>query len=301
MGNKYDEQTAPSEVSVLQRATNNSESAPFLIVLNGPSMGSLFALSEVKTSLGRSNQCHIQIDDESLSREHLTLTRLTNNDYLVRDLGSTNGTYHNGERIDHVILRDNERFQAGATLLQRISLAPDIEASFRRLYDASVRDALTGLHNRRYLEERLEAEISFACRHQRPVSVIIFDIDHFKQVNDRYGHQAGDQVLRQIGEILQRSVRAEDVVARYGGEEFVVLAPGIDGDQAESLAERVRNKVRDMIIPWRGDELLVTISAGVTTALPTDDSACSDIVSSADEALYEAKRSGRDRIIRAAP
>lgn len=150
-------------------------------------------------------------------------------------------------------------------------------------------DALTGLWNRRFFDQRLEAEISLSRRSHRPLSVLVVDLDHFKAVNDRYGHPAGDEVLRTVGLVLGQSVRVEDVVCRYGGEEFAIIAPNIDSG-AEILAERLRQIVAAMRITLGGREARITASIGVAVAAEPD----SSIVSTADEALYRAKKAGRN-------
>jgi two-component system cell cycle response regulator len=157
-------------------------------------------------------------------------------------------------------------------------------------------DDLTKLLNRRFGMRRLGEEFSRAARHGVPVSVIMLDIDHFKEFNDTYGHDAGDAVLRAVGRVLEGSVRAGDVVCRYGGEELMVVAPGTGGDDAGKLAERLRRLVETMPVVWRDQSLTVTVSLGTATWPIVRASFPEEMVTYADEALYHAKRSGRNRV-----
>jgi len=160
----------------------------------------------------------------------------------------------------------------------------------------STKDPLTGLYNRRYLQETLDREIRRAIRSEQALGILMLDLDHFKKFNDTYGHEAGDAVLRETGSFLVRSIRAEDFVCRYGGEEFVVVLPTADLRAAEARAERIRAKLRDLVIMHNGRSLgLITASIGVA-ALPAHGTSEKDLLQAADAALYCAKREGRDRV-----
>jgi len=165
------------------------------------------------------------------------------------------------------------------------------------LRNQSVRDQLTQLFNRRYLDESLAREISRARRHDLPVSVIMLDVDHFKQFNDEHGHDGGDLVLKSLGELLARSVRVEDIACRYGGEEFTLVLPGASHELALRRAEEVRVAVQRMAIaPKKADTLHITISLGVAT-YPIHGAAIDEVLAAADAALYLAKNSGRNRVV----
>jgi len=170
-----------------------------------------------------------------------------------------------------------------------------------RLRDAlralSIRDPLTGLYNRRYLEEILDREVRRAIRSQQPLGILMLDLDHFKKFNDTYGHDAGDAVLRETASFLIRSVRAEDVVCRHGGEEFVVILPTADRHAAESRAQRIVSRLRDMVVLHQGRSLgMITASLGVA-ALPDHGTSPGELLQAADAALYRAKHEGRDRAV----
>lgn len=158
------------------------------------------------------------------------------------------------------------------------------------------RDALTGLHNRRGFDQQLDAEIARFERYRRPFALIMMDLDHFKKVNDQYGHEAGDEVLRKMGEIIATSLRDVDIAARFGGEEFALLLPETDKSDAVEIAERIRKRVEAAEIHAAGHKIHVTTSAGVA-AMPERNVEVGQIVRVADQLLYEAKRSGRNRVV----
>jgi two-component system, cell cycle response regulator len=155
-------------------------------------------------------------------------------------------------------------------------------------------DALTGLHNRRHLESRAGAEMARARRYETPFSVVIGDLDHFKRVNDQYGHNIGDVVLRRVAELMRHNLREEDLAVRWGGEEFLLLLPGVDEAGALQAAEKIRRILAETTLDCDGHEILVTISLGVAEYAGED--ALQDVVKRADEAMYRAKQGGRNQV-----
>lgn len=165
----------------------------------------------------------------------------------------------------------------------------------------NITDALTGLYNRRYLDQRISAEYARAHRYQHPLSVLMLDIDHFKRLNDTHGHQAGDLALQFISGLILDSVREADIAARYGGEEFIVIAPDTGIPEAGNLAERIRSRIQShelrLAKSGQGHQTLhVTISIGVAE-LTTGMASGEQLIQCADEALYQAKQSGRNRTV----
>jgi two-component system cell cycle response regulator len=269
-----------------------------LTVLVGGDVGAVFVLDKATTVLGRDAEAGVSIDDDGVSRRHAQIV-LHNGGYEVEDLGSTNGTFVGRERVQgRMRLQDGSRLLLGNTLL-RFALQDQIEReASRRIYEMSVRDGLTGVFNRRYFDERLTSEFAFAARHGSALCVLMVDIDHFKRVNDRYGHQAGDMVLRRVAAELRSGIRTEDVIARYGGEEFAILARGIDPEGARLFGERVRMMAERAHIVCEDMHVPVTISVGLAHnhAGPTAQKA-ERLVAEADAALYGAKQAGRNRVV----
>ncbi len=196
--------------------------------------------------------------------------------------------------------RQGERPQA-EMLLQALcdQAAPHLQnaALHRRIKQLAALDELTGLLNRRFGLQRLREEFSRAVRHGIPTSVILFDVDHFKRVNDTHGHDAGDHVLRMIARTITEDLRAGDVLCRYGGEEFLVLAPGTGLRDAVTLGERIRRQVEGLRISWKDQELRVTVSLGLAAWPLVGASQAEELVSMADRALYQAKAAGRNRLV----
>jgi diguanylate cyclase (GGDEF)-like protein len=271
-----------------------------LTVASGADAGKIVTVQpgDVVT-LGRAEECTLRFEDTSLSRIHARVMYVMNT-YMIMDNSSTNGTFVNDTKIGSAThLEDGARILLGTSTVLRFSLVSDEEEdALRRVYEAAVLDALTGIANRKHLEERLEAELAFALRHGADLSVIIVDLDHFKRVNDTYGHLAGDEVLRQAARIIKNALRTEDFVGRYGGEEFLVVARGTSAAQAVDLAERLRRAMSDAPIRFEQESIAVTMSAGVASladCAPGKDR--QSLLSSADERLYSAKDAGRNRVV----
>lgn len=210
--------------------------------------------------------------------------------------GETLGILHFQATADHPQLRESD-LSLKNTFAEQIGLSIANIRLREALRSQSIIDALTGLFNRRYLEEILDREVRRATRSEQPVGVMMLDLDHFKNFNDTYGHEAGDVVLRETAAFLKRSVRAEDIVCRFGGEEFVVILPLADATNTQSRAERIRSKLHELTVLHEGKSLgAVTMSVGVA-ALPAHGHSCKALLDAADAALYRAKREGRDRVV----
>jgi len=253
--------------------------------------------------LGRDTQNEVTVIDDSISRRHARIS-LRDGHYEVEDLGSTNGTYVAGAMVSgRVRLIDGVRVQLGNTVF-RFGIQDEVErAASKRIYEMSVRDGLTGLYNRRYFDDRLTSEFAYAIRHRTPLCVLMCDIDHFKQINDRHGHASGDLVLRRVAGELQASVRTEDLVARFGGEEFIVLARGIDLEGGRAFGERIRGVIQRAVLMAESTRIPVTMSIGVshTQNVPKNTTSAELLIEAADVALYAAKRGGRNRVELANP
>ncbi len=289
-----------AEVSPPSRIMPDRREHALLTVLSGPHLGAIFRLEGPRTVIGRADDARIRLPDNSLSWHHACIHDVAGK-LVLEDLNSTNGTFLGRDRVRvPAPLFDGARIGLGRRTVMKLALQDALEAAVtERLYEAIITDPLTGAHNRLAFDERLRAELAFAIRNQTAVSVIMVDIDHFKHVNDTYGHLVGDAVLQQIVLTLKRAIRTEDLLARYGGEEFAVIARGITPEQAVAFAERLRQLVAYTHVDHGGDKPLhVTTSFGAATATaytPLYDQ--NRLVAAADDALYSAKRSGRNRVV----
>lgn len=269
--------------------------AAALVVIHGEDLGRKFDLTSEAISIGRSSRCDIQVDQDAVSRKHATLTNESGR-LIVEDLGSTNGTIVNDEHIDGPLrLRNGDFIKIGRTIFKFIA-GNNIEAAYHdEIYRLTTVDGLTQVFNRRYFEDAIEREFSRSRRYQRPLSLVLLDIDHFKKINDSFGHLAGDAVLKEVARTIRTRTRREDVLARYGGEEFALLLPEIETKGAQQLAEKVRKLVEKHDFVFDGERIPVTISAGVATVQKKGEEP-TELIRRADEKLYEAKTAGRNRV-----
>ncbi len=283
--------------SIERMGATEAHKNAYILFLTGPLVGKLHMLAEGVTSIGRSSGCTLVIDDSRISRRHVEV-RLEKGKAVLHDLGSTNGTFVNGERCAERTLEDGDKVQISSATVFKFALQDHTENVFHKeLYKMAVFDAVTNIYNKRYFLERFKEELSHAKRTQRPIALLMIDIDHFKKVNDTHGHLAGDMVLHQVAQMLQKSVRTEDLLARYGGEEMVVLLRGADEANATQLAERMRQTVAATPIPYESVSIPITISIGVAAFGPaTPYDTIEAFIQAADACLYTSKQSGRNRV-----
>jgi len=268
-----------------------------LFVLGGPRAGTIYPLDEPVINLGRSPSCQIPLLDEGVSRLHARIMH-TEDGFILEDAGSRNGTYCQGRRLlGPRKLQEGDRINLGATTAFRFSAQDRAEFhAIRQTLELMIHDPLTDLLNRRELDERFVAELAYACRHGSPLSVLLVDIDHFKDINDAYGHLTGDMVLRDVAAALAAELRVEDVFGRFGGDEFALAVRGIEYTGVAALAERLRSCVEELQVNARGEDLEITISIGGAMLLPRHEDVAS-LVHEANAALYEAKKRGRNRVV----
>jgi diguanylate cyclase (GGDEF)-like protein len=266
-----------------------------IVVIYGTELGRRVQLGKAPFEIGRSSSNDLFIDQESISRHHARIS-FDGTSYWVADLGSTNGTYVNDELVREQRLRDGDQVRIGRSILKFMT-GENVEVHYHEeIYRLMTVDGLTQIFNRRYFNEALEREVNRSKRYTRVLSLIVFDIDHFKLVNDTYGHLVGDGVLRMIASAVKPRLRREDIFARTGGEEFAVLLPEIAIDGARVTAEKVRSIVQST--PLKQDQELIrcTVSLGVAT-LEEEESEPESLYKRADGLLYQAKQSGRNRAI----
>src|SRR4029079_3734466 len=225
-------------------------------------LGKRFVLDDNPTRVGRGADNQIVLDGDSVSRRQAHFEQRPTG-WLVVDDGSTNGTYCNDEQISReMVLKNGDRVKVGPTIFKFLSGA-DVEAQYHEeIYRMTIIDGLTQIHNKRFLYEALDQEIVRGRRHKRPLAVVLFDIDHFKRINDMHGHLAGDFVLKEVARIVQARIRRDEVFARYGGEEFSIVLPETSLEGAVSLGETLRQKVADNAFVFQADSIKVTVSLG---------------------------------------
>ena len=285
------------EVNPALRDLREPVSEDTLMVLSGPQTGLVRPLDGDELVIGRGGGCDFSLEDGGVSRRHCRIRR-GDGESIIEDLGSSNGTFVDGQAVTGPRpIRDGTYIHLGRYTILRVIRQGELQQSATRLlYDSSFRDPLTGIHNRRYLDQRLRQEIAFVGRHHTPLTLALCDLDHFKRVNDTWGHQAGDVVLKHVASVFERSLRKEDVVARYGGEEFAVVARGIGVEGARGLVERLRRCIEQT--PARFEEKLLPLTASlgvVTTEAGRGFETVDALVEAADRALYRAKQAGRNR------
>ncbi len=268
-----------------------------LTVLGGVDPGRVFALQSDETVLGRSRGATLSIDEPSISRHHARVIRTEDERHILEDLGSRNGTFVNGCAVSRVPLKSGDRVQLGPDLLFQFALLDEHEESLRRrLYESSTRDSLTGLTNRRCLLERLELAIERGRTDGNDTGMLMIDVDHFKRINDTFGHLAGDEVLRALAMSAGSMLRAADLFARYGGEEFVAVISCEGKEDLVALAERVRRSFADLRVEVGASSVTATVSVGVALWSECASANYLDLLALADDRMYTAKLSGRNGV-----
>jgi len=270
-----------------------------LVVYAGSQLGRLFPFAAGENIIGRSPTAGITLLDEEVSRIHsrLVLEQDREGDRLtLEDLGSTNGTFVNGKALQgHIQVVPGDRLAIGAHVLKLIALDP-LERSFHEtLLDQSTKDPLTGMANRGAILGELQSRFDLSRRHGRSLAVVMCDLDHFKSINDTYGHGMGDQVLSVFGELLHLNLRGTDLAGRIGGEEFLLVLPETELEGALFLAERIRAAIAETPQTITGASFKATCSFGVAERVATDRDA-GMLLARADGALYRAKSTGRNRV-----
>ena len=291
--------SGPEEVPAKPRST---EERAYLIVLSGQNVGEMYKLSGEQVTMGRGGSADIRLVDEGISRFHARI-RAEGGHMVVEDLESRNGTFLNGERVTAARkLEDGDKIQVGRTTVLKFSFHDQLEESFqRKMFDSALRDGLTRAYNKRYFLDRLAGEIKFAQRHRSPLALMLFDLDHFKRVNDTQGHLAGDRVLAEFAGYVLDSIRNEDVFARYGGEEFAILSRMVGVGDAMRFADRLRRGVENLRIEHNGVIIPVTTSIGVACLPEMVVENANEMLMAADRALYHAKGTGRNRVVLCKP
>jgi diguanylate cyclase (GGDEF)-like protein len=280
----------------LPESPSTTEASLVFIYPKGPEIGRRYVLGPFPTLIGRTPECHVINPHTSVSRVHARIEAGSDGRYQVTDLGSTNGTYVNNARVRSAPLADGDYLRAGHCIY-RFLTGGNVEGEYHEeIYRLTVLDALTGAYNRRYFDEALAREVGRAQRHGRPLSLAMFDIDHFKAINDRMGHVAGDLTLREFVGCVRPLMRCDEVFARYGGEEFAVIVPEAGPADAAAFADRIGQAVAGHAFAFEGQSYPVTVSAGVAGSDGTGRVSAESLLGRADEMLYQSKRTGRNKV-----
>ena len=279
--------------------SSNKDACIIFIYPTGPGIGQRHVLTDRPLILGRGEDCDLRIQDNSVSRRHARIEP-TKDGYYVLDMQSTNGTFVNDVPANDgnaVLLQDADYLRIGNCMF-RFLAGGNIEAEYHEeIYRLTIIDALTQINNNRYLMEFLEREVLRTARHARPLSLLVFDIDRFKSINDQYGHLGGDFALRELAYCIRKTVRREDLFARYGGEEFSMVLVETNRKQALEAGERIRMMVEKHPFRFEDKSFNLTISVGVTECPLDGTGSVNELIRSADENLYKAKNGGRNRVV----
>jgi diguanylate cyclase (GGDEF)-like protein len=285
-------------VTVRERPVSATNRDPCLVHIypTGIGMGTRYSLTAKTLVIGRDNDCDISIQDHSVSRRHARI--LTGADgYYAVDLQSTNGTFVNDVPASMCKLKDGDYLRIG-NCIYRFLAGGNVEAEYHEeIYRLTIIDALTEIHNKRYLMEFLDRELARSARYHRPLSIILFDIDRFKAINEAHGHLGGDFALRELATCVKSVVRKEELFARYGGEEFIVVLPESTLDAALCVGERIRAMVEKHNFVFEDRSFQITISLGIAAITDANSLTPIELIRMADDKLYQAKHAGRNRVV----
>ncbi len=262
----------------------------------GPDIGRRIPLMSTQYIVGRDSEAGFVVSRSSVSRQHARLYTDEAGNWWVEDLSSTNGTFVNEARITAQQLTDADQVRFGDAIYKFLS-GSNIESAYHEaIHNMAIQDGMTGIHNKRYFLEFLERELAVASRHGHPLTLVMFDVDHFKKVNDTHGHLAGDAVLKDLAGRIRPRIRREDLFARYGGEEFACVLPSTALAGGVVFAEHLRTLIEERPCLFDGKSISFTISLGVTT-LHKENVDGETLIKRADENLYAAKHAGRNRVV----
>ena len=267
-----------------------------LVEIHGPELGKRYILEEEEFFIGRDVKNNIVVDLDNVSRRHAKIVTRGGKSYVM-DLNSTNGTYLNDQEVvEETPLRSGDYVKVGGSIFKFLS-GGNIEGLYHEeIYQLTIVDGLTQVNNKRFFLDFLEREMGRCTRYGRPLSLVMFDIDHFKKINDTNGHLAGDYVLRELAAIVRQRVRKEQCFARYGGEEFACVIPEDGPDNVRRFAEKIRKLVEDHGFTFEGKQIAVTISLGVAD-MTKEINEPLQFIKLADENLFRAKRAGRNQVV----
>lgn len=275
---------------------------PVLICMTGPRKSARFKIEKNEVVLGRSPSCDFVVDESAASRRHARILYenwdrpMEKPVCRIEDLESRVGTELNGKTITGVVtLRERDRIRIGRTLMGYFVRDAAELLHDEALYAHAMKDPLTGLDNRQQMTAHLKRLLDRARRQRGSVALLIADVDHFKNVNDTLGHQAGDEALRHIATMMQFCIREKGAIARWGGEEFALAIADVEPDQVHAIAERIRLSVENNPFKREGSDVVLTVSLGI--GLFREEDSIESLFQRADQGLYSAKQTGRNRVV----
>jgi diguanylate cyclase (GGDEF)-like protein len=271
-----------------------------LTVIQGREIGRDYRLRKPEYVIGRDRDCDIYIPEKTVSRRHARIDlayqkRKGTCEYRLIDNGSTNKTFVNNSEVQSVVLKNGDKIRIGKTIL-RFELLDAEDIKYHTEIQRKIKyDNLTGLLTKESLYLAAEHELQRCRQFNLPLSVLMMDLDRFKKVNDTYGHPTGSHTLKEVGSLIAKTLRGTDVSARYGGEEFVSYLSEQPKEKARVAADHLRMAIANAVITFGKATISITISIGVAQ-FPEDGSTIEELVAKADEALYVAKRKGRNQV-----
>ena len=281
--------------SALQAAENEAKSkSAALLAVGGEINGNIFDLADGEITLGRGAECGICLEYAGISREHLKVV-VKDEKVALYDLQSRNGTFLNNEKISKpLLLKKGDIIKIGSIALKYLPKGDPERLTYDKLQREANTDGLTQCFNKKYFNKNCELEVKKSKVTGTPLSLILFDLDHFKSLNDNYGHDAGDFVLKEMSDLVRKhAIRETDLFARYGGEEFVILLPEINLKKAFQIAEKIRMTIESFKFIYDKKELPVTCSIGVADYRRGVENG-KDLFKRADTAVYKSKDNGRN-------
>lgn len=268
-----------------------------LVVVRGVGTGNKILLNRTTLTIGRADDADVRLAKAGVSRQHAVINALGEERFELRDLNSTNGTYVNAERIEAVLLKDQDLIAIGESRMKFIAADSPDQLYYEELYCQAQMDKALQVYNKHYFMTRLDDELRRHQKNLAPLSLILFDVDHFKRFNDSYGHLAGDAALVHMANVVKLCLRDSDILCRYGGEEFAVILTQCEPENARTIAEAIRKRVAASPVPYAEKKLEITISLGVASWTQSDPKSTKEaLIVQADKALYAAKNAGRNQV-----
>lgn len=270
-----------------------------LMVIQGADIGNRILLNKEEITIGRAKNVDVRLTQGHVSRKHAVIQCVDAQQFLLIDQNSTNGTSVNAKEIQSTLLKDQDIISIGTSKLKFIASDNPEQAYYEELYRQSQMDRALQIYNKHYFLSKLDEEIIRCQRYDNGLSLALFDVDHFKRLNDIYGHLAGDAALVQLAEICKQRTRVTDILCRYGGEEFAIIMPHTNQKQAFIFAESIRLLVARTPVYYADTTIEMTISIGITSYSSLDTPPCTKelLIAEADKALYQAKHNGRNKTI----